>query len=214
MNQASATPVDRVGLENCGPRRLPVYFLLDFSASAQPGFAAAAALQVQAVINQIRVLADQSREDYNRAPVFYTIIVFRNTALQLQPLAPLWTYPLEDLRLGEIETQGEPGFAAALAALQKSIKHELKMPGADNGDYYPQVFLFTDEMPVEKWKIPFSVKMCVCGIQPAPQNFQVDAGPVPDFLPLDCQKQILEKIKVSRNQLQLRQHMIDYPTNY
>ena len=95
-----------------------MYFLLNFSASAQPGFAVEAARQVQAILNQIRSLADQSREDYNRAPVFYTIIVFRKTALQLQPLAPLWTYPLGDLRLEEIETQDEPGFAATLSALQ------------------------------------------------------------------------------------------------
>ena len=68
------------------------------------------------------------------------------------------------------------------------------MPGADNGDYYPQVFLFTDEVPAEKWIIPSSVKMFVCGIQPAPQNFQVAAGP-PDFYRLIVRSRFWRKLK-------------------
>jgi hypothetical protein len=214
MSQTHTTPSGRAGLANCGPRRLPVYFLLDFSSSPAPGFAAEAVRQVRNVTSKLELWAAQTPEDFSRAPVFYAVLVFRGAALQLQPLAPPGSYLLDDLRLDEIEPQGEPGFGAALAALQNSTEHELKMPGADNGDYQPLVFLFTDGLPVEKWQIPPVAKLFLCGIQPAPIIIPTRAGPAPDFLPLHCQAQILEQIELARRQLKLRQQMIDYPTSY
>lgn len=214
MSQTHTTQSGRVGLANCGPRRLPVYFLLDFSSSPAPGFAAEAVRQVRNVASKLELWVAQNPEGFNRAPVFYSILVFRGAALQLQPLAPPGRYLLDDLRLDEIEPQGEPGFGAALDALQNSSEHELKMPGADNGDHHPLVFLFTDGLPVEKWQAPPVAKLFVCGIQPAPKTIPTCAGPVPDFLPLDCQAEILEQIELARRQLKLRQQMIDYPTSY
>ena len=137
------------GLEQCGPRRLPLYFLLDFSAAPAPGVAAAAEEHARQIIAQLQLLA-ANREDYQGAPVYYTIIVFLTSALQLHPMAPPWAYPFAELRLEAIEPQGEPGFAAAFDAVGRSCEHELKMPGRDNGDSQPLAFLFTDCFRPEK----------------------------------------------------------------
>lgn len=199
-----------------------MYFVLDFSGSARAGLAVGAVRQVREVITQLRSLAEQNREEYNRAPVFYTVIVFRSTALQLQPLASLWAYPLDDLRLEEIETQGATGLGTALTALKKSIEHELKMPGADNGDCTPLVFLFTDGMPADEWEnhleVLSSIKLFVCGIEPPPPNSAVlsqrSGQFISGFLPLNCHILIGEQIGKVRAQLRTRQQMIDYPTKY
>ena len=196
--------------------------MLDFSGSARAGLAAGAVRQVREVITRLRSLAEQNREEYNRAPVFYTVIVFRSTALQLQPLASLWAYPLDDLRLEEIGQQGAYGIRSALAALESSIDEELKMPGADSGDSTPLVFLFTDKMPPDDWTTHLgklsSVKMFVCGVQPPAQSAEEYSQPsgqfISGFLPLDCHALIWERIKEVRAQLRTRQQMIDYPTNY
>jgi uncharacterized protein YegL len=222
MSSVEIGPSVGVALENCGPRRLPLYFVLDFSGSARAGLAAGAVRQVREVVARLRSLAEQNREEYNRAPVFYTVIVFRATALQLQPLASLWAYPLDDLRLEEIETQGTSGLGAALAALRRSIEHELKMPGADSGDCTPLVLLFTDGMPTDDWEAHLemlsSVKVFVCGIQPPAQSaeeFSRRIGQcISGFLPLDCHAFIWEQIEQVRAQLRTRQQMIDYPTSY
>jgi uncharacterized protein YegL len=204
----------RIGIEDCGPRRLPVYFILDCSSVPHNGFAVAAAQQVLAVVSRLNAWAIQSREEYQSAPVFYTVIVFRRQALQLQPLASPQTYRFDDLRLGDIEPYGERGFAAALAALQGSIEYELKMPGADNGDEWPLVFLFTDELPTLKLKAP-TAKLFVCGIESPPKTPPSFAGLVPEFLPLESQAQIFDKIEAARVELKKgRQQMIDYPTVY
>jgi hypothetical protein len=210
-----------VVVENCGPRRLPLYFMLDFSGSASAGLAAGAVRQVREVITRLRALAEQNREEYNRAPVFYTVIVFRSTALQFQPLASLWAYSLDDLRLEEIKTQGTSGLGTALAALKKSIEHELKMPGADNGDCTPLVFLFSDGLPAGEWEdhleILSGIKLFVCGTEPPPPSSapsQRGGQFISGFLPLNCHMLIGEQIEKVRAQLRTWQQMIDYSTKY
>jgi hypothetical protein len=196
--------------------------MLDFSDSASAGLAVGAVRQVKEVIAQLRSLAEQNREEYNRAPVFYTVIVFRSTALQFQPLASLWAYPLDDLRLEEIETRGAPGFGTALTALKNSIEHELKMPGSDNGDCTPLVFLFTDGMPADEWEdhleVLSGIKLFVCGIEPSPPDSTARSQQrgqfISGFLPLNCHILIGEQIEKVRAQLRTRQQMIDYPTKY
>lgn len=213
MSQERIIQTDGVVLKTNGPRRLPVYFILDFSGSARAGLAADAARHTREVVTQLQSQAGQNRKEYDRAPVFYTIIVFRSAALQLHPLASLWTYPLDGLLLNEIETQGASALGAALATLRESMEHELKMPGADHGDDTPLVFLFTDRFPDEEWAcIVPSVRTFVCGIRPSTQT------PSPLFisglLPFDCQAEILKQVEAARDQLKTRQQMIDYPTDY
>ena len=222
VSKVQTTQTGGVALENCGPRRLPLYFILDFSGSARAGLAAGAVRQVREVITQLRSLAEQNREEYNRAPVFYTVIVFRSTALQFQPLASLWAYSLDDLRLEEIETLGAPGLGTALTVLKKSIEHELKMPGADNGDCNPLVFLFTDGVPADEWEdhleVLSGIKLFVCGIEPPPPSFAAPSQRrgqfISGFLPLNCHMLIREQIEKVRAQLRTWQQMIDYPTKY
>jgi uncharacterized protein YegL len=221
MSNTQTSQSSGVALENCGPRRLPVYFVVDFSVSAPTGFAADALRQVQTVLTKLRTQAEQDREEYDRAPIFYTVIVFRNTALQVQPLASLWAYSFGDLRLEEIQPDGSSGLGPALAALGQSFDLELKMPGADNGDFTPLVFLFTDSLLTD-WKahrqVLSNARTFICGAQaPAPGNseFSLQARPfISDFLPLDCHARIHGQIEQARTQLRSRQQMIDYPTSY
>jgi hypothetical protein len=213
VSQEKIIQTDGVALKTNGPRRLPVYFVLDLSGSARGGLAANARRHTQDVITQLQSQAGQNRKEYDRAPVFYTIIVFRSAALQLQPLASLWTYPLDGLLLNEIATQGASAPGAALATLRKSMEHELKMPGTDHGDDTPLVFLFTDKVPNKEWAcIVPGVKTFVCGIPPSTQT------PAPSFisgfLPFDCQAEMLKKVEAARDKLKTRQQMIDYPTDY
>ena len=141
------------GLEQCGPRRLPLYFLLDFSAAPAPGVAAAAREHARQIIAHSSFWPRTGRITRAR-PCIIRLLCFGHSALQLHPMAPPWAYPFAELRLEAIEPQGEPGFAAAFDAVGRSCEHELKMPGRDNGDSQPLAFLFTDCFRPERWKIP------------------------------------------------------------
>jgi hypothetical protein len=203
-------------LPNSGARRLPLYFLLDFSSGVRPGFASETVRQVGAVISQLGAEARLKQSEYNQAPVFYTIIVFRSGALQLQPLAPAGFYPFAELHLEQIERQGERALGAAWMRLKESVEQELNMPGADNGDHTPLVFLFTDTMPAAEWLACQAVpgELFTCGSEP-PAGMAGDVpGPIRECLPLVCQWQILARLEVARQQLKCRPHMIDYPLNY
>jgi hypothetical protein len=201
------------GPDLCGLRRLPVYFVVDFSAAAQPGFATAAAQQVREIIARLETLAATDARDFQSAPVFYTVLVFRRTALQFHPLAPPGRYPFGDLRLAEIEPCGEPGLAAAIAAVEDSIENELKMPGADNGDDLPMIFLFTDRPLSDKLKRPVGAKIIVCGVEPPPKISPAKLAL--EFSPLACQSHVFGKIEAAHSELKKgRQQMIDYPTVY
>jgi hypothetical protein len=213
MNQTDSVHFHCVSLIS-GPRRLPVYFILDFSGGPQSGFAGVAARQIQGVIGQLESFAIDKRDDFQSAPAFYTVIVFRQNALQFHPLAPPGVYRFEDLRLDEIEPQGNPGFAAAVAALEESVEHELKMPGMDNGDNAPLIFLFTEKSPGEKWTMTADRRLFVCGSGAIPKNTPSPPADQLEFLPLECQAQIFHQIETARDKLKKDQQMMDYPTEY
>lgn len=211
-------------LATSGVRRLPLYFMLDFSCSAGRGFAESAAGQVRNILDTLRTRAQENGKAYKEAPVFYTVIAFRSTSLQLQPLAALWDYPFESLQLEKITPQGTCALGEALAALGRSIEYELKSPGADNGDGAPLVFLFIDATPSDDWihqwesVAALRVKVFVCANRlaaPGSQMIRENArGIIPDFLPWGDQNQILEKIEEGRKNLKKWQQTIDYPTSY
>ena len=212
MNQIKPVQIEHNFVPTNGPRRLPIYFVIDFSRAAASEVADTAVQQVEQTLNQLRSLAAQNPKEYERAPVFYTVIVFRQAALQLHPLASLWNYPFMDLRLGEIEREGDSELRSALATVNKSIEHELTTPGADNGDGVPLVLLFTEKIPTERTgQILPTMKVFVCGAQSRQAPPPLYISP---YLPLDGQT-LLEKIQAERGQLlKNRQQMIDYPTTY
>jgi hypothetical protein len=213
VSQANPYETTASGLNNCGPRRLPLFFLLDFSAAPRMGFAAAATEQVRRITDQLQVLAQGNRDAYLEAPVCYTVMVFRTSALQFHPMAPPGVYPFSDLRLDEIAPQGEPGFAAAFETVCGSLERELKMPGAANGDSQPLVFLFTDGIPAERWVRPPFPKLFVCGIESLPA-LPAAAGPIPAFIPIQSWADIPSLIEAERELLKPQQQMIDYPLDY
>ena len=201
------------GLNNCGPRRLPLFFLLDFSAAPRMGFAAAATEQVRRFTEHLQGLSLGNREAYLEAPVCLTVIALRTSALQLHPMAPPGVYPFGDLRLDEIEPRGEPGFAAAFETVRGSMERELRMPGAANGDGQPLIFLFTDGIPAERWIRPPFPKLYVCGIESLPA-LPAAAGPIPAFFPMQSWPDIPSLIEAERELLKPQQQMIDYPLDY
>jgi hypothetical protein len=95
------------------------------------------------------------------------------------------------------------------------------MPGADNGDFTPFVFLFMDSLATD-WnthrRVLTAAKVFVCGIQLSTPGIsecsQRTHHLISGFLPLDCHAHINDQIEHARALLRGRQQMIDYPTSY
>jgi uncharacterized protein YegL len=207
-----------------GSRRLPLYFMLDFSCSAREEFVKWASQQVEGVANTLKQKAEKARKIFEGSPVFYTVIAFRSTPLQLQPLAAPWNYHFESLKLGKIRRQGSCALGKALALLGKSIEQEVVLKGVDSGDVNPMVLLFVDGTPSDDWVHPLELvvnlgaKVFVCeSLQIASRAsiFREKAGKyIAGFLSSEIQSEILNRIEEGRQDIIKHGRVFGYPTIY
>lgn len=123
-------------------RRLPVYLLLDTSASmgGEP---------IEAVKNGVHILVSTLRQDpYALETAFLSVITFDSTARQLAPLTDLASFQAPALAATGVTALGE-----ALGLLAQRIAAEVATTTADaKGDWKPLVFIMTDGSPTDDWQ--------------------------------------------------------------
>ncbi|MDY6994096.1 MAG: VWA domain-containing protein [Pseudomonadota bacterium] len=123
-------------------RRLPVYLLLDCSASmtGQP---------IEQVRQGLRALLDDlSTEPMAIETVYLSVITFDSAAQQLMPLTELMQFKEPQIQAG-----GATALGAALKLLTECLDNEVrKNTEEQKGDWKPLVFLMTDGMPTDAWE--------------------------------------------------------------
>ena len=123
-------------------RRLPMYFLVDTSASMQGE-------PLDEVRMGVRMLVSEMRKDPMALEVAYlSVITFGDTAQQVVPLTALAEFKEPTLEAG-----GGASLGAALEELVRCAGCEVVKTTADTkGDWKPQVFLMTNGRPTDAWE--------------------------------------------------------------
>ncbi len=123
-------------------RRLPVYLVLDTSASmgGEP---------IEAVKNGLQTLLAALRQDpYALETAYLSVITFESSAKQLVPLTDLASFKAPELRAA-----GSTALGDALGVLAQCIDKEVaKNTPQQKGDWKPLIFLMTDGGPTDSWK--------------------------------------------------------------
>ena len=123
-------------------RRLPIYLVLDCSASmtGQP---------IEQVRQGLRALLDDlSTEPMAIETVYLSVITFNSTAQQLLPLTELLHFKEPHIQAG-----GATALGTALRLLKDCLTKEVrKSTETEKGDWKPLVFLMTDGMPTDVWE--------------------------------------------------------------
>lgn len=123
-------------------RRLPIYLLLDTSASmtGEP---------INAVRDGLDLLVSTLRQDpYALETAFLSVITFDNSARQVVPLTEI-----TEFQAPHIEANGATALGDALKTAARCITTEVRKTTADSkGDWKPLVFLMTDGMPTDSWE--------------------------------------------------------------
>jgi len=122
--------------------RLPVYLILDISASMYGA-------PIIAVKEGVKLLCNQLLEMPSvRESVWISMITFGTTALECVKLTPLKKFQSVDLHAGGITSLG-----AAFDLLEKSIDRDVQVNlESGKGDWLPLVYLFTDGEPTDDWE--------------------------------------------------------------
>jgi len=123
-------------------RRLPVYLVLDISASMTGE-------SIEAVKNGMQILVAALRQDpYALETAALSVITFNHEAQQDIPLTELSLF-----QEPQLHASGQTGLGAALVLLSDCIRREVKKTTEEQkGDWRPLVFLMTDGLPTDDWK--------------------------------------------------------------
>lgn len=124
-------------------RRLPVYLLLDASASMYGA-------PIMAVNEGVKLLHDQLMEmPIAVETVWVSMITFGTEAVQRVNLIPVTEFqPME------LEAEGTTSLGAAFELLEKSLDEEIHSGSAtEKGDWRPLVYLLTDGDPTDDWEV-------------------------------------------------------------
>jgi uncharacterized protein YegL/serine/threonine protein kinase len=124
-------------------RRLPVYIVLDTSASTKDE-------AFEAMRKGLKALIEELRSDPQALEtVVLSVIVFADKAEQLIPLVPLTEFVMPELQTLSIS---ERSLGKALLFLKECMKEEVILSDANRkGDFKPKVLLFIDEPPTDDW---------------------------------------------------------------
>jgi len=123
-------------------RRLPVYVLLDSSASM-------AGAPIEAVNEGLIQLYNQLLDTPSAVEtVWISVIVFGTDARVQWPLVPI-----TESRAVSLSAEGTTSLGAALKLLELSLDYDIKVGSmTEKGDWRPLVFLLTDGEPTDQWE--------------------------------------------------------------
>ena len=123
-------------------RRLPVYLLLDCSASMSGEPIEALRMGVRALV------ADLKTDPQALETAYLSVITFSSTAQQVIPLTELITFQEPNL-----DARGATALGEALKMLDQCVDSEVqKTTPTQKGDWKPLVFLMTDGQPTDNWE--------------------------------------------------------------
>lgn len=129
-----------------GVRRLPVYLLLDCSASM-------VGAPIEAVRRGVELFVREVRDDpFASQTVYVCVIVFNSDA----HVATKGLVPIDQFQLPQLSASKRTSLGKALHVLQQSLDTEVKpaVKGKEKGDWKPLVFILTDGEPTDDWQIP------------------------------------------------------------
>lgn len=120
-------------------RRLPVYLILDCSASMSGP-------PIEAVKEGLKMLIrDLCREPWSLGTVWLSVITFSSVADQIIPLTEI-----SKVQEPELSASGQTSLGLALKKLGQCMDVELRKRTAEHrGDYRPVVYLLTDGRPTD-----------------------------------------------------------------
>ncbi len=123
-------------------RRLPVYLLLDTSASMKGE-------PIEAVKKGIDMMVGSLRQNPQAIEsVYISVITFNTTAQVLIPLTDLASFQIPAL-----EATGQTALGAALTLVTERVEIEVaKNTMEARGDWKPIIFIMTDGVPMDNWK--------------------------------------------------------------
>ncbi|MFO7976750.1 MAG: vWA domain-containing protein [Planctomycetota bacterium] len=125
-------------------RRLPVYLLLDCSASMAGEPISAMEMGLRGLIGELR--SDPQALD----TVWVSVIAFSSAAELVAPLTDLAEIDVPDL-----DASGTTALGEAVQLLSERIHDEVRQTTRDQkGDWKPMVFVFTDGEPTDDWEDP------------------------------------------------------------
>jgi uncharacterized protein YegL len=143
-------------------RRLPVYLLLDTSASmyGEP---------IEAIRQGVKaLLADLRSDPYALETAYLSVITFSSSAQQVCPLTELLAFQEPNL-----SASGSTALGDALRLLEQAMDKEVrKSTDTQPVDWKPLVFLMTDGQPTDNWtsaadrikqKKPANIIACAAG---------------------------------------------------